>query len=142
FTYVEEKLKDRVDEAAAAFGSNIVLKCDVTKDEEIDALFTDLGRHWDGFDILIHSIGFAPREALTGEFLDGLTSENYALAHDISSYGLSAMAKTARPMIEGRGGAIQTLTYRGAESALAIPHVMGMAKASLEARVSELTYNL
>lgn len=142
FTYVEEKLKDRVDEAAAAFGSNIVLKCDVTKDEEIDALFTDLGRHWDGFDILIHSIGFAPREALTGEFLDGLTRENFAIAHDISSYSLSAMAKAARPMMKGRGGAILTLTYLGAERALANYNVMGLAKASLEANVRYLAYNL
>jgi len=142
FTYVEEKLKDRVDEAAAAFGSNIVLKCDVTKDEEIDALFTDLGRHWDGFDILIHSIGFAPREALTGEFLDSLTRENFAIAHDISSYSLSAMAKAARPMMKGRGGAILTLTYLGAERALANYNVMGLAKASLEANVRYLAYNL
>lgn len=142
FTYVEEKLKDRVDEAAAAFGSNIVLKCDVTKDEEIDALFTDLGRHWDGFDILIHSIGFAPREALTGEFLDGLTRENFAIAHDISSYSLSAMAKAARPMMKGRGGAILTLTYLAAERALANYNVMGLAKASLEANVRYLAYNL
>ena len=80
FTYVDEKLKSRVDEAATAFGSNIVLKCDVSKDQDIEALFADLGKHWDGFDILVHSIGFAPGEALKGEFLDGLTRENFAIA--------------------------------------------------------------
>ncbi len=142
FTYVEEKLKDRVDEASTAFGSNIVLKCDVTKDAEIEGLFTDLGKHWDGFDILIHSIGFAPREALAGEFLDGLTRENFAIAHDISSYSLAAMAKAARPLMKGRGGSILTLTYLGAERALANYNVMGLAKASLEANVRYLAYNL
>jgi enoyl-[acyl-carrier protein] reductase I len=142
FTYVDEKLKDRVDEAASAFGSNIVLKCDVTRDAEIDGLFSDLGKHWDGFDILIHSIGFAPREALAGEFLDGLTRENFAIAHDISSYSLAAMAKAARPLMKGRGGSILTLTYLGADRALANYNVMGLAKASLEANVRYLAYNL
>ena len=142
FTYVDEKLKDRVDEAATTFGSNIVLPCDVTKDSDIDALFENLGKHWDGFDILIHSIGFAPREALQGEFLDGLTRENFAIAHDISSYSLAAMAKAARPLMKGRGGSILTLTYLGADRALANYNVMGLAKASLEATVRYLAYNL
>ncbi|WP_300620377.1 enoyl-ACP reductase [Dokdonella sp.] len=142
FTYVEEKLKDRVDEAATAFGSNIVLPCDVTKDDDITALFDNLGKHWDGFDILVHSIGFAPREALQGEYLDGLTRENFTIAHDISSYSLAAMAKAARPLMKERGGAILTLTYLGAERALANYNVMGVAKASLEANVRYLAYNL
>ncbi|WP_395681861.1 enoyl-ACP reductase [Dokdonella sp.] len=142
FTYVDEKLKSRVDEAAAEFGSNIVLKCDVTQDADIDGLFTDLGKQWDGFDILIHSIGFAPREALTGEFLDGLTRESFRVAHDISSYSLAAMAKAARPLMKGRGGSILTLTYLGADRALANYNVMGLAKASLEANVRYLAYNL
>ena len=142
FTYVDEKLKDRVDEAATAFGSNIVLPCDVTRDSDIAALFDSLGRHWDGFDILVHSIGYAPREALQGEFLDGLTRENFAMAHDISSYSLAAMAKAARPLMKGRGGSILTLTYLGADRALANYNVMGLAKASLEANVRYLAYNL
>jgi enoyl-[acyl-carrier protein] reductase I len=142
FTYVDEKLKDRVDEAATEFGSNIVLKCDVTKDAEIEGVFSELGKHWDGFDILVHSIGFAPREALTGEFLDGLTRENFAVAHDISSYSLAAMAKAARPLMKGRGGSILTLTYLGADRALANYNVMGLAKASLEANVRYLAYTL
>ncbi len=142
FTYVDEKLKDRVDEAAATFGSDIVLKCDVGKDEDIANLFTDLGKRWDGLDILIHSIGFAPREALSGEFLEGLTRENFAIAHDISSYSLAAMAKAARPLMKGRGGSILTLTYLGSDRALANYNVMGLAKASLEANVRYLAYNL
>ena len=142
FTYVDEKLKDRVDEAATAFGSNIVLPCDVSRDEDINALFDNLGKHWDGFDILIHSIGFAPREALTGEFLEGMTRENFRIAHDISSFSLAAMAKAARPMMKGRGGAILTLSYLGAERAMANYNVMGLAKASLEANVRYLAFNL
>ena len=142
FTYVDEKLKDRVDEAATAFGSNIVLPCDVSRDEDISALFDSLGKHWDGFDILIHSIGFAPREALTGEFLEGMTRENFRIAHDISSYSLAAMAKAARPMMKGRGGAILTLSYLGAERSMANYNVMGLAKASLEANVRYLAFNL
>ena len=142
FTYVDDKLKDRVDEAASAFGSSIVLPCDVTRDADITGLFDSLGKHWDGLDILVHSIGFAPREALTGEFLDGLTRENFAIAHDISSYSLAAMAKAARPLMKGRGGSILTLTYLGADRALANYNVMGLAKASLEANVRYLAYNL
>lgn len=142
FTYVDEKLKDRVDEAANTFGSNIVLPCDVSRDEDIATLFDRLGQHWDGLDILVHSIGFAPREALTGEFLDGLTRENFRIAHDISSYSLAAMAKAARPLMKGRGGAILTLTYLGAERALDSYNVMGLAKASLESNVRYLAYNL
>ncbi|MBN8727876.1 MAG: enoyl-ACP reductase [Xanthomonadales bacterium] len=142
FTYVDEKLKTRVDEAASAFGSNIVLPCDVSRDSDIEALFENLGQHWDGFDILVHSIGFAPREALQGEFLEGLTRENFAIAHDISSYSLAALAKAARPLMRNRGGAILTLTYLGAERAMDSYNVMGLAKASLEANVRYLAYNL
>jgi enoyl-[acyl-carrier protein] reductase I len=142
FTYVNDKLKDRVDEAATAFGSSIVLPCDVADDAQIDALFPALAQHWDGLDILVHSIGFAPREALAGEFLDGLTREGFRIAHDISSYSLAALAKAARPLMKGRNGAVLTLTYLGAERALASYNVMGLAKASLEANVRYLAYNL
>ena len=142
FTYASEKLKSRVDEAAAAFGSDIVLPCDVGSDEQIAQLFVDLGQRWDGLDILVHSIGFAPGEALTGEFLDGLTRENYKIAHDISAYSLPALAKAARPLMKGRNGSVLTLTYLGAERALANYNVMGLAKASLEAGVRYLAYNL
>jgi enoyl-[acyl-carrier protein] reductase I len=142
FTYVNDKLKDRVDEAANAFGSNIVLPCDVTSDAQIESLFAELGKHWDGLDIVVHSIGFAPREALAGEFLDGLTRESFAIAHDISSYSFAALAKAARPMMKERAGALLTLTYLGAERALSNYNVMGLAKASLEANVRYLAFNL
>ncbi len=142
FTYQNERLKSRVEEAANAFGSNIVLPCDVAEDAQIDTLFAELGKHWDGFDILVHSVGFAPREALQGEFLDNLTRENFGIAHDISSYSLAALSKAARPMMASRNGAILTLTYLGAERALNNYNVMGLAKASLEANVRYLAYNL
>ena len=142
FTYQNEKLKSRVDEAAKEYGAKIVLPCDVGIDQEIDDVFTELGKHWDGLDILVHSVGFAPREALDGEFLAGLTRESFRIAHDISSYSLAALAKAARPMMKGRGGSILTLSYLGAERALANYNVMGLAKASLEANVRYLAYNL
>ena len=141
-TYVNDKLKGRVDEAATTFGSDIVLPCDVSSDAQIEQMFAELGKRWDSLDILIHSIGFAPGEALTGEFLDGLTRENYRIAHDISAYSLPALAKAARPLMKGRNGAILTLTYLGAERAMANYNVMGLAKASLEAGVRYLAYNL
>ncbi|AFC86861.1 enoyl-ACP reductase FabI [Frateuria aurantia] len=142
FTYQNDRLKDRVEEAANAFGSNIVLPCDVAQDEQIDQLYTDLAKHWDGFDILVHSVGFAPREALQGQYLDNLTRENFNIAHDVSSYSLAALAKAARPMMANRNSSILTLSYLGAERALANYNVMGLAKASLEANVRYLAYNL
>ncbi len=142
FTYVDESLKARVEEAATAFGSNILLPCDVSRDADIELLFQRLAERWEGFDILIHSIGFAPREALQGEFLEGLTRESFAIAHDISSYSLAALAKAARPLMKGRGGAVLTLTYLGAERSMPSYNVMGLAKASLEANVRYLAYNL
>lgn len=142
FTYQNDRLKDRVEEAANAFGSNIVLPCDVAQDEQIDQLYTDLAKHWDDFDILVHSVGFAPREALQGQYLDNLTRENFNIAHDVSSYSLAALAKAARPMMANRNSSILTLSYLGAERALANYNVMGLAKASLEANVRYLAYNL
>ncbi|KRD39168.1 enoyl-ACP reductase [Lysobacter sp. Root916] len=142
FTYQNEKLKTRVEKAAAEYGSNIVIPLDVTSDEQIAACFAELGQHWDGFDILVHAIAYAPREAIAGQFLDGLTRENFGIAHDISAYSLAAMAKAARPQMQGRNGSILTLSYLGAERALAGYNVMGVAKASLEATVRYLAYNL
>ena len=142
FTYQNDKLKSRVEDAANEFGSSIVLPLDVGDDAQIDQMYRDLGSHWDGFYILVHSVGFAPREALQGEFLDNLTREAFAIAHDISSYSLAALAKAGRPMMQGRNGSILTLSYLGAEKALANYNVMGLAKASLEANVRYLAYNL
>ena len=143
FTYQNDKLKSRVEKAAAEYGSRIVIPLDVSDDAQIEACFDTLGQHWtDGFDILIHAIAFAPREAIAGQFLDGLTRENFALALDISAYSLSAMSKAARPMMKGRNGSILTLTYLGAERALTGYNLMGVAKASLEASVRYLACNL
>ncbi|MGH8074874.1 MAG: enoyl-ACP reductase FabI [Lysobacter sp.] len=142
FTYQTEKLKSRVEKAAAAYGSDIVLPLDVAEDGSIANCFEQLGQRWDGFDILVHAIAYAPREAIAGQFLDGLTRENFAMAHDISAYSLAALAKAARPAMAGRNGSILTLSYLGAERALEGYNVMGVAKASLEATVRYLAYNL
>ena len=141
-TYQNDKLKSRVEKAAAELGSDIVLPLDVADDAQIAACFEQLGQRWDGFDILVHCIAYAPREAIEGEFLDGLTRENFAIAHDISAYSLAALAKAARPMMTGRNGAVLTLSYLGAERALKNYNVMGVAKASLESTVRYLALNL
>lgn len=142
FTYQNEKLKSRVEKAAAEYGSDLVLPLDVTDDGQIAACFEQLGQHWDGLDIVVHAIAFAPREAIAGQFLDGLTRENFAIAHDISAYSFAALAKAARPMMAGRNGALVTLTYLGADRALANYNVMGVAKASLEATTRYLALDL
>ena len=141
-TYQNDKLKTRVEKAAAEFGSDIVLPLDVADDAQIASCFEQLGQRWDGFDILVHCIAYAPREAIEGEFLDGLPRENFAIAHDSSAYSLAALAKAARPMMTGRNGAVLTLSYLGAERALKNYNVMGVAKASLEATVRYLALNL
>ena len=138
FTYVNDDLKDRVVKLASDFGPAPVLPCDVGKDHDIAALFDALGREWGGLDGLVHSIAFAPREALSGDFLAGLTREAFGVAHDISSYSLAALAKGARPLMQGRRGAIVTMTYLGAVRSVPNYNVMGLAKASLEANVRYL----
>jgi enoyl-[acyl-carrier protein] reductase I len=138
FTYVNDELKSRVDKIAAEFGSVPVLPCDVTRDEDVDALFATLGSEWGHVDGLLHSIAFAPREALSGDFLNGMSRSAFATAHDVSSYSLAALARGARPLMQGRNGALVTLTYLGAVRALANYNVMGLAKASLEANVRYL----
>jgi enoyl-[acyl-carrier protein] reductase I len=142
FTYQNDKLRSRVEDAAARFGSDIVLPLDVAVDAEIDAAFAALAARWDGLDTLVHSVGFAPREALEGGFLDGLDRESFRIAHDVSVYSLAALAKAARPLMKDRRGSILTLSYLGAERALKSYNVMGLAKASLEACVRYLAYNL
>ena len=138
FTYVNEDLKDRVTKLAAEFGSCPVFPCDVADDGQIDALFDALKREWGGLDGLLHSIAFAPREALAGDFLNAMTREAFGIAHDISSYSLAALAKGARPLMQGRPGSIVTLTYLGAVRSVPNYNVMGLAKASLEANVRYL----
>jgi enoyl-[acyl-carrier protein] reductase I len=138
FTYVNDDLKDRVVKIAGEFGPCPVLPCDVTRDRDIDALFDALKREWGGLDGLLHSIAYAPREALAGDFLEGLTREAFAVAHDVSSYSFAALAKGARPLMQGRHGSIVTLTYLGAVRSVPNYNVMGLAKASLEANVRYL----
>lgn len=142
FSYQGEKLKGRVEEMAAELGSNIVLPCDVAEDGQIQAMFDGLAEHWDGLDCLVHSIGFAPREQLEGNYIDAVSRDGFRIAHDISSYSLAALAKAARPMMAGRNGSILTLTYLGAVRALPSYNVMGLAKASLEANVRFLAFDL
>jgi enoyl-[acyl-carrier protein] reductase I len=138
FTYASEELKPRVVKLAAAFGTCPVLACDVSSDEQIASLFDALGREWGGLDGLLHSIAFAPREALSGDYLDAVTRSAFAIAHDVSSYSLAALARGARPLLAGRNASLVTLTYLGAERAVANYNVMGLAKASLEANVRYL----
>ena len=138
FTYVNDDLKDRVVKLASEFGNAPVLPCDVASDEQIAALFDALKSEWGTLDGLVHSIAFAPRESLAGDFLNGLSRSAFATAHDISSYSLAALAKGARPLMTGRGAAIVTLTYLGADRAIQNYNVMGLAKASLEANVRYL----
>jgi enoyl-[acyl-carrier protein] reductase I len=142
FTYVGDRFKDRVTDLAREFGSELVLPCDVASDAQIEELFVALRARWDGLDGLVHAIGFAPREAIAGEFLDGLSREAFRIAHDISSYSFPALAKAALPMMEGRKGSMVTLTYLGAERQIPHYNIMGLAKASLEASVRYLAANL
>jgi enoyl-[acyl-carrier protein] reductase I len=141
FTYQGDKLKPRVEEFASALGSSIVLPCDVAEDGQIDALFAALRAHWDGLDVLVHSIGYAPREQLQGGFLESVTREGFRIAHDISAYSFAALAKAALPMLRDNA-ALLTLTYLGAEKAIPMYNVMGPAKASLEASVRFMAYDL
>jgi len=141
FTYVGERFKDRITEFATEFGSNLIFPCDVADDAQIEALFADLKQHWGTLDGLVHSIGFAPREAIAGDFLDGMTRENFRIAHDISAYSFPALAKAAQSMLS-ENASLLTLTYLGAERAIPNYNTMGLAKASLEASVRYLAVSL
>ena len=136
-SYQGERFRDRATDFAAEFGSKLVFDCDVASDEQIEALFAQLGEAWPEFDGLVHSIGFAPKESIAGNFLDGLSRESFRIAHDISSYSFPALAKAAAPRLR-RGSALLTLTYLGALRSLPNYNTMGLAKASLEASVRYL----
>ena len=142
FTYQGEGIRERVVGLAAEFGTDRVFACDVADDAQIDTLFADLRKHWDGLEGLVHAIAFAPREALKGPFHESVTREAFRMSHDISSYSLAALAKAAAPMLEGRRGAILTLSYLGAARSMPNYNVMGLAKASLEACVRYLAASL
>ena len=137
FSYVGERFKERITEFAADFGSTLTFDCDVGDDAQIDKLFTDLSKVWPTFDGFVHSIGFAPKEAISGDFLEGLSREGFKIAHDISAYSFPAMAKAALPLLNPKS-ALLTLTYLGAERVIPNYNTMGLAKASLEASVRYL----
>ena len=137
FSYVGERFKDRITEFAADFGSNLVFDCDVGDDAQIEKLFADLSQVWPKFDGFVHSIGFAPREAIAGNFLAGLSRDAFKIAHEISAYSFPAMAKAALPYLNDKS-ALLTLTYLGAMRTIPNYNTMGLAKASLEASVRYL----
>jgi enoyl-[acyl-carrier protein] reductase I len=141
FSYVGERFKDRITEFAADFGSNLVFDCDVGDDAQIARLFEDLGKTWPKFDGFVHAIGYAPREAIAGDFLEGLSREGFKIAHDISAYSFPAMAKACAPMLNDKA-ALLTLTYLGAIRTVPNYNTMGLAKASLEASVRYLAESL
>lgn len=142
FTYPNDRLKQRVEKHAEICSSNIVLQCDVSEDESIENAFVQLKDHWNHFDILVHSIAYAPKELLEGDYLEHMTREGFNIAHDISSYSLAALAKASRTMMANRNSSIITLSYLGAEKAMPNYNIMGLAKASLEANVKYLAYTL
>ena len=143
FTCQGERVRERTVELAREFGAaERVFDCDVAVDEQIAQVFSDLGRQWDGLDGLVHAIAFAPREALAGDYLDHASREAFRVAHDISAYSLTALAKAALPLMQGRAGSILTLSYLGAERAIPNYNVMGVAKAALEASVRYLAAEL
>jgi enoyl-[acyl-carrier protein] reductase I len=142
FTYQNDRFKERVEDMARALGSDIALPCDVASDEEIARVFAELGKRWDGLDGLVHAIAYAPREAIAGDFLEGLSREAFRVAHDVSSYSFAALAKAALPMMKGRAASLVTLTYLGADRVVPHYNTMGLAKASLEASVRYLAASL
>jgi enoyl-[acyl-carrier protein] reductase I len=142
FTYQGERMKPRVENLAGQCDCDIIVPCDVQDDAQIEAVFEHLDNYWDHLDILVHSVAFAPKDELEGDFLDNMTRDGFRTAHDISSYSFAALAKAGRQMMHGRNGAMLTLTYIGSIRAMPNYNVMGLAKASLEANVRYLAYTL
>ena len=140
-SYVGERFRERTTEFADAFGSNLIFDCDVADDAQIERMFAQLGEAWPQFDGFLHAIGFAPREAIAGDFLEGLSREGFRIAHDISAYSFPAMAKAALPRLR-RQAALLTLSYLGALRSVPNYNTMGLAKASLEASVRYLASSL
>jgi enoyl-[acyl-carrier protein] reductase I len=142
FTYQGEGVRERVGKLAAEFGGDLLFSCDVASDSEISQCFDDLGKRWDGLDGIVHSVAFAPREALSGDYLESVNREAFRIAHDISSYSFAALAKAGMPLMQGRNAALLTLTYLGAVRVMPNYNVMGLAKASLEANVRFMASSL
>jgi enoyl-[acyl-carrier protein] reductase I len=142
FSYLNEKMKERVVPLAESIGSKLTMPMDVTQDAEIDAAFDLLKREWGQIDTVIHAVAYAPREALAGGYVDSTTRDAFRIAHEISSYSFTALAQRARPLMEGRAGSMLTLSYLGAVRSIPSYNVMGLAKASLEANVRFLAADL
>ena len=142
FSYVNDRMKERVEPLAASLGSSLTMPLDVTLEGQLEAAFALLRREWGELDILVHAVAYAPREALTGTFLAATTREGFRIAHDVSSYSLTALAQHAQPLMAAGRGALLTLTYLGAERSIPGYNVMGLAKASLEANVRFLAADL
>jgi enoyl-[acyl-carrier protein] reductase I len=142
FTFQNDRFEGRVREMAAEFGSSLCLPLDVAEDAQIDSLFQTLGRSWPQLDGVVHAIAFAPREAIAGDFIEGLSREGFRVAHDISAYSFAALAKAALPLMQDKGGALLTLSYLGADRMVPNYNTMGLAKASLEASVRYLAASL
>lgn len=142
FTYQTERFRDRVADLAAEWNSTLLYPCDVADDAQIDNVFAELGKVWDGLDILVHSIAYAPADQLSGDFHQSVNREGFRIAHDVSSYSLAALAKASEKMLQNRNGSIIAMTYLGAERAVHNYNTMGLAKASLEANVRYLAYSM
>jgi enoyl-[acyl-carrier protein] reductase I len=142
YTYQTEKLRPRVEDMAGQLGGGFTCELDVAEDGQIEAAFEKLGNHWDGIDVIVHSVGFAPRDQLSGRFVDSVTREGYRISHDISAYSFAALAKAGLPLMQGRAGSLLTLSYLGAVRAVPNYNVMGPAKASLESIVRFLAADL
>jgi enoyl-[acyl-carrier protein] reductase I len=142
FSYANDTFKERLQPLAASIGSTLLMPLDVQFDEQIDAAFGFIAREWGQIDILVHAVAFAPREALTGSFIGSTSREAFRIAHDVSSYSFTALARGAAPLMQGRAGAMLTLSYLGAVRSLPNYNVMGLAKASLEANVRFLASDL
>lgn len=142
FTYQGEGVRERIAKIVAEFDTDLLFPCDVSNDNEIARCFDDLGKHWESLDGIVHSIAFAPREALSGDYLESVNREAFRIAHDISSYSFAALAKAGMPLMQGRNGSLLTLTYLGAERVMPNYNVMGLAKASLEANVRFMASSL
>jgi len=142
FSYQNERLRSRVEDACAEFGGELVLPCDVADDAQIEGLADGLAKHWDGLDILVHSIGFAPRDQIKGRFVDSVTRDGFNIAHDVSVYSLAALTRAVLPLMQGRQASVLTLSYLGAVRSLPHYNVMGLAKASLESCVRFLAQDL
>ncbi|MCX9156438.1 enoyl-ACP reductase FabI [Niveibacterium sp. 24ML] len=135
FTYQNDRFHDRLSKFAAEFGSDMVFPCDVSEDDQITGLFDALAKRWDGLDGIVHSLAFAPGDALEGDFLDGLSREAFRISQEVSAYSFPALAKAARPMMKGRNGSLLTMSYLGAVRTMPNYNIMGLAKASLESSV-------